>query len=155
MADSPPDWRTSFHVPSANLQYNAEVTPRKKGKAGEPWNWSYQVAVYSAKPHHKELWRSEYFHSGYSGGLLSDDGNYFVYLEFWYRSDSTLIAVYSKSENKSIMAKDLGILGLEFPKTVSHQLWLKNISDTRFLIENGHTVGIQVNTIHGQRSVRF
>ncbi len=154
-ADTPPEWLTSYTIKSANGKYIAEVSPMVKGNQDRPWEWRYQVAVREAGNNSKQLWKTEYFHTGYCEGLLSNDGRYFVYVEFWYSSEGQLVTVYSSKGSKGWTASDLSISSWFLPKTVSHRLWLGEDNQYEFIENNGKTTGLILYTRKGKRTIAF
>jgi hypothetical protein len=81
LADEPPSW-AEFDVASSNKKFVGKVTVKDKNGKKFPYEWSYSLSVY-AKDEAKPLWSASYGYDGYPGGLLSDDGNTFAYVNFW------------------------------------------------------------------------
>jgi hypothetical protein len=154
LADSPPAWETNYTIESLNKKFSAEITPKKIGLQGKPWKWEYQVTV-KDRPTKTQLWTQNYRHTGYSGGMLSNDGNFFVHIETFYSPIGSLITVYSRDKIKSLNAFNLSISPFSLPKSVSHKLWLDPEKPPSFIEKNGKIVGLQLETYKGKREIYF
>lgn len=154
-ADSPPDWRTNYTIESMNKKFTAEISPVRMGAKEKPWEWKYQIVVNETGKKLPQIWKKEYFHTGYSDGMLSNDGKYFVYIEFWYYSTGDLITVYSSKYIKGWNASDLSVSSWWLTKTVSHKLWLSDDNSPEFIEKDGKTIGLRIFTVKGQRKIFF
>lgn len=83
-------------------------------------------------------WERSVKSSGYEIGIITDDGENFVIIEFWYYEDGNVVTVYNKDSN------DFFIKGSEFKiqkkyleHTISHKLWIENyeIDKNEIIIE--------------------
>jgi len=155
IADSPPAWKTQYAVESANKMFTAEIEPKEIGAKEKPWEWKFQVTVRRTGEKSKVQWKQEYHHTGYSNGMLSNDGNYYVYVESWYYPKGNLITVYSANGIKSWSASDLSISRWWLPKTASHRLWLQEEESEKFIEKNGKTIGLHLSTRKGPRDINF
>lgn len=127
-ADSPPCW-CSFEEKSTNKKYIAVVNRPEKDSLVDPWNSIWTLSVYEAAGNKKRLlWKMKYDYTGYPGGLLSDDGQTFIYVEFWYYADTPLVDIYrqgKKINTFSLKGRSFNIPEEKLVQTVSHHLWLK------------------------------
>src|ERR1700722_726834 len=94
IADSPPDWMP-FKVASQNSEYVAEVRVSDKKGETHPWLWSYELTVTRAGGA-TPLWSAAYNFNGYPGGVLSNDGEYFAFAEYWYCEDCAAATFYHR-----------------------------------------------------------
>ena len=127
-ADSPPCW-CPFEEESANKKFIAIVSSTDRDSLVDPWNSTWTITVYQKSGKEKRLlWQMKYDYTGYPGGLLSDDGQTFTYIEYWYYANSPQIDVYRKGKKVNTLAlvgKNFRIAEEKLVQTVSHQLWLK------------------------------
>jgi len=86
----------------------------------------------------EKLWTVPFFHRGYWGGALSDDGQVLVDAEQWYYHHEPAVIVYSKGKEVGrILGKDFGVPESKREKTESHELWLsENSFSTELRREN-------------------
>jgi hypothetical protein len=129
--------------------------PKEIGPKYKPWEWKFQVSVQANGKQSLELWKQDYHHTGYSNGMLSNDGKYFVYVEFWYYPKGDLVTLYSANGIKRWTASELSISSWWLPKTVSHRLWLAEGDSSRFIEKNGKTIGLLLETRKGKREIFF
>ena len=82
-ADEPPSW-SEFSVKSANSRFTASVSKSDDGNKSHP---GYRIQVQTAGDNGipNTIWAGPYQYDGYAGGILSDHGKYFVYVDYWYR----------------------------------------------------------------------
>lgn len=163
MADEPPCW-CNFKIESANKQFCAVVNKAEKDSLKEPWSSEWTLSVYHVINGNKKLlWKTVYNYSGYSDGYLSDDGNYFVYVEYWYYADAQAIKIYKNGtavNTASLKCSAFKVPFSKLAKTVSHWLWLADDfgafqsipnSDKCFLIKtrdgNNHLVDLDKGVI--------
>ena len=95
-----------------------------------------------------------YQYSGYADGQLSDDGKYFVYVEYWYYPQIPLVKIYKNGEHissDSLTGLSFKIQPDKLAETASHWLWLSN----------GNNAGFQKNQLDilfilsGQLMIKF
>ncbi|MCW9029456.1 MAG: hypothetical protein OQJ80_11025 [Kangiella sp.] len=153
-ADQPPDWQ-EFLVQSPNNKWSAVVQPL--GNAEKPWEDDWVLNVYegfflsSPPPNFKPVWSTPYKPSGYTGGYLSDDGSTFSYVEFWYYRDYPVVKIF-REECKILKNGSHFRLGTNLEKTTSHELWLKEGGDVKYITLEG-TFYLQLETVKGKRKV--
>ena len=156
LADEPPDWRTHFKQYSQNSHYVADISPKDKNQVGSPWDISYklELKITQEKGNEELLWTREYFHSGYSQVIVSNDGRYVAYVEAWFYPNGSLVRVYSQSAVLEWSAKDFELAESSLPETVSHRIWLRN--SPKFLESpDGKTIGLELPTYKGTKRIKF
>ncbi len=119
-ADEPPSWQP-FSICSENQCFRAEIMPVIT--SDDPWAVEWIISV-SELDSGEMLWSSSYLHDGYADGILSEDGRTFVYVNFWYYADSSVVTIYCAEERHTLEGKAFGIAHWQLEKTVSHHLWL-------------------------------
>lgn len=127
-ADQPPCW-CAFEEKSANGKYVAVVNRPKADSLIDPWKsvWTLTVYEYVGK-RKKLLWKVKYDYSGYPDGILSNDGQTFIYVEYWYYSNANMVAIYRNGKRinaPNLKGEDFKIPPHKLQQTVSHQRWLK------------------------------
>ncbi|WP_121357770.1 hypothetical protein [Flavisolibacter nicotianae] len=153
-ADSPPCW-CKFEEESANKKYVAIVDRPQKDSLIDPWKSVWTLTVYEKTAiGNRRLWRIKYDYTGYPGGLLSDDGQTFVYVEFWYYASSPLVDIYR--QGKKVNTSALKGLNFKVPKdklveTVSHQLWLWDEGNAYSYTTNNKRLLLEIRTIDGRK----
>ncbi len=124
-ADEPPYWG-EFSTFSNDSMYRADITFRKQDSLLKPGIRDWKIQVYKLKPDTIEMWKTKFNHDGYGGGILTDDGLRYVYVNDWLTIDyKNQIILYSADTIFMYSGKDLGIDTYEYPHTESHQEWLK------------------------------
>jgi hypothetical protein len=152
-ADSPPPWFT-FSVESPNARYVATVEISDKLGKTDPWDWRYKLKIArKGKAEDQKLWEADYRYSGYPGSLLSNDGEYFAYVDFWYYHDHAVVRLYHRNQYWAISGQQLRIDPETLQNTVSHQLWRKGSS--YFVEEGGKTVALVIGTVQGERRIEL
>jgi hypothetical protein len=153
-ADSPPCW-CKFEEESDNKKYVAIVNRPLKDSLVDPWKSVWTLTVYekTAKGN-RQLWKIKYDYTGYPGGLLSNDGQTFVYVEFWYYADSPLVDIYRKG--KKVNTSGLKGVNFKVPKdklveTVSHHLWLWDEGNAYAYMINNKRLLLEIRTIDGRK----
>ncbi len=157
-ADAPPQWET-FAVKSSNGLCSAKIEISDKNADDTPSKWQYKLVVSKeltgtdgvTTP--KILWDSNYRHNGYSGGQVSNDCEYFVFVDYWYYHDTALVEIYHHSDYRIVTGKQLGINQAPLQKTVSHQLWLK--SGFSFIYKNGEADEVAIDTVQGVKRIKL
>ncbi|WP_157953846.1 hypothetical protein [Microbulbifer sp. A4B17] len=153
-ADQPPDWQ-DYIVTSENRKWTALIS--RDHITQDPWTDNWMLSVYEGfkypfpRPDFVPVWSRAYDHHGYSEGILSDDGEIFVYVEFWYRENYPVVKISKKdcaiSKNGSFFN-----IGEHLEKSISHQLWLNRGGKIEFLSINSKPY-IKVQTLAGDRYV--
>ena len=150
LADLPPS-NDSFKVSTATQEWSAFVYPESSQKTSVEQTWS--LAIYKGKfhPSKQPVWQSTFFHTGYSGGYLSEDGKIFVVVSQWYLHNQPTVYIYTQDCVTTVIGADLGINEEQLVKTASHQLWLKNLK-VDFLLTNDDAK-IRIYTVSGERYI--
>lgn len=127
LADSGPCW-CNFERKSENGAFVAHVYKDSTKTGGEAQFNDWVLSVYDTKSN-TLLWSIDYEYSGYPDGYLSDDGKYFVYVEFWYFKDVSLLKIYKEGKRiatDKLTGASFNIDPEKLTETVSHRLWLSN-----------------------------
>lgn len=154
-ADEPPAWY-DFEVASLNGEFVAKVTSAAGMDDRNPWNKHYIISVYQATDETEPIWSTSYIYDGYSGGMLSDDGSVFVYVNFWYYHDDPVVYVYRSGDlTEEVTGKELGMVEATLSRSVSHTLWLKD-ENSRFVYGTSRgPKGVEIPTLQGIRTVEI
>jgi len=126
-ADEPPSFEP-FEVRSVNGRFLAKVTADPAPASTPPHLKKFSLAVYQLDPRagsRRKLWRCDYAYSGYPGGLVSDDGRAFAYVDVWFSEDRPVIDFYWEGRRTaSVTGRAIPFDRSRMTPTVSHQLWL-------------------------------
>jgi hypothetical protein len=154
IADEPPSW-DKFEIYSSNRHYLAKVTVVDGNEKSERSGWKYKLTVYETKGStNSELWSCSYLYDGYSGGLLSDDGTTFVYMNFWYYEKSPIVTVYQQGElKKEFTGEELNLDRSKLTRTVSHRIWWHPTKVHGFVCTTEMPLGLEINTIDSQQII--
>ncbi len=148
VADQPPAW-APFEACSANEQYCAYVEPTGSG-SGPPSERKHVLRV--VERNGPAVWSSPYFYDGYAGGFLSNDGAYFVTVNFWYEASDPVVSIYSQGRTRSLPGNAFSISETDLVRTVSHRVWLdREPEPVRFIDAERmsiSTIDGRVHTIH-------
>ncbi len=124
--DQPPCW-CPFRVPSANKQFVAHVKKADADSARQRWEATWELSVFRKKSVGDStlLWKSRYAYDGYPEGILSDDGRTFAYVNYWYRENAEVVAIYQEGRRTgSLPGKAFGLAPQKLAQTASHRRWL-------------------------------
>ena len=153
LADEPPSWQ-NFQLTSQNGWYVAKVTAFEGMDDRDPWNKHYTLSVYQTDNESEPMWSSRYLYDGYLGGMLSNNGSVFVYVNFWYHHDDPVIYVYNRGAlYRKITGKDLGMVEATLSRSVSHTLWLSDEDSIFIYGPSGRVKAIEIPTVQGIRTV--
>lgn len=153
LADQPPCW-CKFEIKSKNEKFIAVVERLHEDSLKQPRLSKWTLTVYAInKKVKKLLWATSYDYSGYTDGQLSDDGKYFVYVEYWYYAQSPLVKIYKSGEH--INSDSLTGLNFKIPsdklgETVSHWLWLSDANSIGFQKNSTGNFIYSIRTIDGK-----
>lgn len=134
-ADEPPSWEPYITV-SENKEFYAIVYYADNDSLKQPWERKWNLNVF--KKDSTLFWKRPYQPFGYKEGNLTNDGENFVIVTFWYYSKANVVNIYNKD------LKDHFITGNQFkinqkylPETSSHRLWRDDfeILNNKILIE--------------------
>lgn len=134
-ADEPPSW-TPYRIVSENEEFFCwiDFADNKTSLPSQKRKWA--LKVYSSDS--TLIWKRNFHPSGYSEGSLTNDGNSFVYVDFWYYKNEYVVKIFKRSLNDHfIKGKDFSISPDALEKTVSHRLWRKKykLEDNKIIIE--------------------
>lgn len=153
-ADAPPRWEP-FLVHSSSNQWSAYIYSDKRSQ--EPWKDKWQLQIFnkylSEYPDTDDVpfWSINIQYYGDSLGLLSDDGQVYVQLGYWYQHRYPLITVYRQDCRREYYA-DLLILPKNMPVAGSRQIWLDQNAKPQ-LIKNQDSLDLKVFTLSGVRTL--
>ena len=152
-ADSAPCWCKSEEE-SDNKKYVAVVDRPQKDSLKNPWKSVWTLTVYERTAvGNRQLWKITYDYTGYPGGLISDDGQTFTYVEYCYYANSPLVDIYH--QGKKVNTSGLRGGSFKVPKdklieTVSHKLWLwDEVNAYRYKSQNSLLL-LEIRTIDGR-----
>lgn len=140
-SDEPPSF-VGYEEYSPNKKYVAKI--KKEGE-------EFFLTVYKKEgDKFKKIWKCEYLHHGYFGGILTDDGQYFVYISaYFYMDDFPLISIYKNgSLVKKIYGNELEVYLSDIKKSESHYVWVENQRYIVKKINNNYT--IRINLVGGK-----
>ena len=125
--DSSRAWEP-YKKTSKNGEYFCWVDFNDNDTAKYRWDRKWILKVYDKDS--ILFWQKEYQPTGYSDGLLSDDGKKFVYVKFSYYPDGITVKITSK-DNQDIIIKgsDFNIPEKTLIEAVSRKLWLYDLFD--------------------------
>ncbi len=118
--DEPPSWQP-FERCAANERFCAHVK-RIECTSASPCEQRYVLRVIDGDG--SAVWSSPYNYDGYPGGYLSNDGAYFVYVNFWYHPSDPVVSIYSRKGRRSLPGSVFSIREKDLVRTVSHRVWL-------------------------------
>jgi hypothetical protein len=129
LADEPPCW-CEFSIKSDNGLFRADIEFDTADSLKEPWERKWTINVFKIKPDTNLRWSSEFYHDGYGGGTLSNDGEIYVYINFWLNMEEppNQVVIYTKKKTSKFSGKDLKLKAENYSHTVSHQIWLDEYS---------------------------
>jgi hypothetical protein len=153
-ADEPPGWG-EFSVKSENAKFKALVSVLGHKNKSQPWENRFRIQVRTAESNGpaRAIWERPYDYDGYAGGILSNDGAYFMYVDFWYRDTTPAVRIYSQGTSCFLTGKQLGMKEDSLEKTVSHRLWLNG--EPKFVELRGQSVAVIVPTVQGQKRIEL
>ncbi|SFU18146.1 hypothetical protein SAMN04489724_4774 [Algoriphagus locisalis] len=116
-----------FEVLSQNKQFKAVISPVADSVDKPDWKTDWKIEVYKLGSGIKALiWESDYDYSGKPTGQLSDDGQYFTYVENWYYKELPLLTIYKAGRKiaTDLDGNSFSIAKRKLKKTSLHYLWL-------------------------------
>lgn len=134
-ADEPPSWSPYIKV-SENKNYFCLVSFADKDFLKEPWERKWEIGVFNKDS--ILIWKKPIQPTGYEEGSITNDGNAFVIVDFWYSDEGNIVRIhYRNSDDFFIKGKEFNVPNLFLEKTVSHRLWRENyeIKDDKIIIE--------------------
>lgn len=125
LADEPPSWEP-FEQCSASGRYCAAIEPSIE--SAPPWDAEYELTIWDnlGKKLRRQLWTSSFDYDGYSGGLVTPNGDAFVRVSHWYYID-TVVSIYRRDRRLDIVGRAFKIPVNSLQKTASHHLWLTDV----------------------------
>jgi hypothetical protein len=151
-ADQPPGWK-DFSVKSENSKFEASVSALGHSNKSQPWKNRFHLQIRTSESNGpmRTIWERPYDYDGYAGGILSNDGAYFVYVDFWYRHTDAAIRIYNQRGSCVLTGKQLGMKEDSLEKTVSHRLWLNG--EPKFVRLRGKSIAVLVPTVQGEKEI--
>ena len=148
LADEPPCW-CEFNVKSANKAYSAKVTRVEKDSLKKPWDAQWILSVYKINANDStKIWSVKYEYDGYTDGVLSNNGQVFAYVNYWYYDTHNIAYIYSQGKKVGqLKGKEFNVPEKERQKTVSHELWLNPKKEYFYFNESENGVFLSINTI--------
>ncbi|QMU28718.1 hypothetical protein [Adhaeribacter radiodurans] len=151
-ADQPPCW-CDFSIQSANKHFVAHIKGVKNSTKTNPPYGQWEIFVY--KKENKDstlLWKSHYLYDGYTDGILSNDGQTFAYVNYWYQNQAPVIQLYQNGKHTgSIAGTAFNIPSPKLTTTVSHKLWLSRDGQSyEFTEDDQKKYLLKINTIDGK-----
>ncbi|WPR73446.1 hypothetical protein [Algoriphagus sp. NG3] len=117
----------AFEVLSQNKQFQAVISPVDDTVDKPNWKTDWKIEVYKLESNRKALiWESNYDYSGKPTGQLSDDGQYFTYVENWFYKEFPLLTIYKDGRKiaADLDGNSFSIAKRKLKKTSLHYLWL-------------------------------
>jgi hypothetical protein len=140
-ADEPPSWEP-YRVVSENGEFFAWVTFNDSDTIRSPWERKWALSIFTKDS--VELWKQTVKATGYPEGILSDNGNYFSYIDYWYYSDLPVVEIYRKDKKPiRIKGESFDIPALFLQSTASHKLWL---GEEKYKYSNSAEKKLIINT---------
>jgi len=131
--DEAPSW-SPYKVFSENKKYFCWVDFNDTDTSKYFWDKKWVLKVY--KNDSTYIWQKDFQFTGYPDGFLSDDGEKFVYVEYWYPDNTSAVTIINgHKQNTYFKGRDFHIPELFLKPTVSHKLWLEGYS-----IENDYLI---------------
>jgi hypothetical protein len=151
-ADQPPCW-CEFSVKSANKQFVAHIK-KVKGPVTPGQSEAWVMLVFRKKSARDStlLWQSPYRYDGYPEGVLSDDGENFAYVNYWYQGNAPVVELYHSGQHvASLPGTAFRLSPSKISATVSHQLWLTQQGRSyEFTAAGPKDYLLKITTIDGQ-----
>ena len=116
-----------FDVHSQNKQYMATISPVDRSVDTPNWKNDWKIEVFKIGNGEKEMiWESAYDYSGKPTGIISDDGQYFTYIENWFYKEIPQVSIYKNGQKvlSDINGNSFKISKAKLKKTDLHYLWL-------------------------------
>lgn len=150
-AGEPPSW-SEFEIKSGNGSHVAEIRAKEKPEGVEPSMWAYTITVSRLEGEEKTtLWSCDYDYNGKPGGLLSNDGKTFVYVEFFYKPETPAVTIYHDGlKTGALCGKDFEIDETLLKGSEPNRLWLFEESPRyRFVRSGVLPIALEIKTIDG------
>ena len=130
-ADEPPCW-CELSIKSNNGLFRADIKFDTADSLKEPWERKWTITVFKIYPDTNLSWSSEFYNDGYGGGTLSDDGQIYVYINFWLDMEDppNQVAIYTKEKTTKFSGEALRLIAKNYSHTESHQTWVDEYSLT-------------------------
>lgn len=134
-ADEPPSWSPYFKV-SENKNFFCLISFADKDSIKEPWERKWEIGIFGKDS--VLIWKKPIRPTGYEEGSLSNDGEFFVIVDFWYSERGNVVKIINQdSDDFLIKGKEFNVPTLFLEKTISHRLWRENyeIKEDKIIIE--------------------
>jgi len=159
LSDEPPCW-CEFSINSNNGLYRADIGFNEVDSLLNPWERKWTIKIYEIKSDTSLKWSSEFFQDGYGGGILSNDGQIYVYLNDWLDMEEppNQVVIYTQNKTLRLSGKDLELNPNNYSHTVSHQIWMdeyelipNHLSDSTYVrIKTDDFKVIEINLKSGE-----
>ncbi len=132
---------------SQNRAYQA--TLQSEGDAGVN---AFRLTVAPADRLHEPLWQSDFLHSDYFAGILSDDGSAFVFVNDSYQDDEPVVTIYHRGEDiYQIIGRRFELSAAQMEQTPSHRLWLARTGITADFMRRNDHLWVRIVTMGGRQ----
>ncbi|GGF48528.1 hypothetical protein [Echinicola rosea] len=145
-----------FTVLSENGQYIAKIQAIDADKGETDYRSDWKIKVFEhANGQETLLWEAPYRYAGKPMGALSNDGQYFTYVENWYSKDELLIQIYKNGQKvpSPINGRSLDIPRRKLKKGELHYYWLTETGNPYTYKQD--TAGKPFLVIHSTDGNRF
>jgi len=124
-ADEPPCW-CEFSIYSVDSLFRADIRMVNQDTTIAAWENDWTIKVYDISTD-SHIWTSVFYNDGYGAGILSNDGEIYVYGNWWLTMDfDNQIVIYTRDTIIQYSGHDLGLIESDYPNTVSHKIWMED-----------------------------
>lgn len=124
VADEPPSWSPYKKISKSN-NFFCWIDYADRDTQKFPWERKWKLKIF--KKDSTLIWQRDFQPSGYTNGILSNDGNSFIIIEYWYSEKGSVVEVFNRNlKDYFIKGEEFKISTIFLNTTVSHQLWLEN-----------------------------
>ncbi|QDH80468.1 hypothetical protein FKX85_16035 [Echinicola soli] len=145
----------AFEVISENGKYLASIRPADDNEVNPGWKNDWKIQVYELiEDSRKLLWESAYTYSGKATGILSNDGQFFTYVENWYNKENPIVHIYKNGHqvHSPINGKSLDIPRRKLKKGELHYYWLTETGNPyAYEVDATGDSFLVINAIDGQQ----
>ena len=120
-----------FDVLSQNKQFMATISPVDESIDNANWKNDWKIEIFKVDSGKKEeiIWESVYDYSGKPTGIVSNDGQYFTFVENWFYKEMPQVSIYKNGQKvaSQIDGNSFKISKSKLKKTELHYLWLSEV----------------------------
>ena len=149
-ADTKPAF-SAYQIVSQNKAYIAKISCLNcpKRPAGDR---IFKISVFDTKK--KLKWETNFEHSGYKSGYLSNDGSIFVNISYWYYNDDSIFWAYRDGMLvKELKGKEIPFNRKKQIKTRSHILWLSKTPGRVSIKNDNMKPYVEITTIDDKKQL--